>query len=189
MTNWTRRRKRKALRRRIGVTLVSLAAVLGGITAVGGLLPAECQREGRRLLQWPPETVWRVLVDLDGMPAWRSDLTALERLPDLGGRPAWRELGRGAPRVMRLILAQAPRRLVIQGAEPGRAALRTRTVELLPTGKGTLVTLTDRDEVRSPIARVLRRLGAGSGELDRFLGDLDHRAAAVNHQSAAAPGL
>jgi len=192
MMNWTERRKRKALRRRIGRSLVSLAAVLAavlaGITAVGGLLPVEWKREGRLMLGWTPEAVWRVLVDLDGMPAWRSDLTALERLPDVGGRPVWREIGHGAPRIMRLIVAQAPWRLVIQGVEAGRTALRTRTVELRPTGKGTLVTMTERDEVRNPIARVLRRLGAGSGDVDRFLGDLDHRAGAGKHQSAAAPG-
>ena len=81
--------------------------------------------------------VRRVLTDLDGMPLWRSDLTALERLPNVAGRPAWREIGRGGAQVVELTLADPPRRLVIQQAAGGRSVLPIRTFDLDSAATGT----------------------------------------------------
>src|SRR5204863_464435 len=71
---WNRRRKRRARLRRVGYACAALAGLAGGLTVAGVLLPAEHESVERSLVDRPPETVWRVLIDLDGMPRWRSDL-------------------------------------------------------------------------------------------------------------------
>jgi uncharacterized protein YndB with AHSA1/START domain len=172
---WNRRRKRRARLRRVGYACATLAGLAGGLTVAGVLLPAEHESVERTLVDRPPETVWRVLIDLDGMPRWRSDLTALERLPDLDGRPAWREIGGGRARVMRLATAEPPRRLVIERTVDGHPGLPVRTVELVSTARGTLVTVSERGRVGNPLGRVLVRLRVRRGALDRFLHDLDRR--------------
>ena len=122
------------------------------------------------------------------MPGWRSDVSVLERLPDLNGRPAWRELGRGGARVMRLASADPPHRLVIERTVDGRPGLPVRTVELVATGRGTLVTVTERSRVRDPLARVMVRLDRRRGDLGRLLRDLDRRVGSDARQAATGGG-
>ena len=186
--NWVQGRKRRARRRRAGYVLAALGGVLGGLTTAGVLLPAEHERVDHAVLARPPETVWRVLIDIDGMPGWRSDVSVLERLPDLDGRPAWREVGRGGARVMRLAAADPPHRLVIERTVNGRSGLPVRTVELVPTGPGTLVTVSEWGRVGNPLARVMVRLDRRRGDLGRFLRDLDRRVGSDAHQVATAGG-
>jgi hypothetical protein len=167
------------------IALLALTAALSACFLAGVFLPVEHVGVGHALLDRPPETVWRVLTDLDGMPLWRSDLTALERLPDVAGRPAWREIGRGGARVVELALADPPRRLVIQRAPGGRTVLPIRTFELDSAESGTRVTITERGEVRNPLGRLLVRLRPGAPAIDRFLRDLDQRLNAGHRQVAA----
>jgi uncharacterized protein YndB with AHSA1/START domain len=183
--NWTQQRKQKARRRRALTVLAIVATALAGSFLAGILLPVEHVGVGHALLDRSPETVWRVLTDLDGMPLWRSDLTAVERLPNVAGRPAWREIGRGGTRVVELTLADPPRRLVTQRAAGGRSALPIRTFDLDSAATGTRVTITERGEVRNPLARILVRLRSGAPAIDRFLHDLDQRLSAGRRQVAA----
>lgn len=185
--NWTQRRKRDA-RRRGG--LIGAAVCAGGIVLLslaGLLLGAEQVVSGEAMLDRPPETIWRVLTDFDGMPLWRSDLTALERLPDLGGRPAWREIGRKGTRILELATAEPPRRLVVRRAQGGLPSLPMRTFELAPRGRGTLLTVTERDLVRNPLRRVLNRLLPPRAPITRFLRDLAQRLGGGRGQVAAIP--
>src|SRR4026207_1006411 len=96
--NWTERRKRKARRRLAPRAVGPLSVGLGLVSLVGLGFGVEQTVSTQALLERPPETVWRVLMDLDGMPLWRSDLTTLERLPDLAGRPSWRATRPGGAR-------------------------------------------------------------------------------------------
>jgi uncharacterized protein YndB with AHSA1/START domain len=186
--NWTERRKRDR-RRRLATRF--LGVVAGGLSllfAGGVFLPIEQVRSARAMFARPPEMVWRVLTDLDGMPLWRSDLAAVERLPDLAGRPAWREVSRGGDRVVELSYSEPPHRLVIQGATGGRGGLPVRSFDLVSTPQGTLVTLTDRVEVRNPLRRVLVRLRVPRANLRRLLSDLDQVLNANRRQVAAVQG-
>lgn len=185
--NWNEQRKRKARRR---LALRALAALAGGISALslGGLfLSAEQTVSGQALFQRPPETVWRVLMDFDGMPLWRSDLTALERLPDREGRPAWREIGRGGIRVVELAVAEAPSRLVLRRARDGVPTLPMRTFALAAITGGTRVTVTERTRVMNPLRRVFYRLYPPRAGITRFLRDLDLRLNGGRREVAARP--
>lgn len=186
--NWMQRRNRRVRRRRVRLVLAAVTITLSTAFLAGIFLPVEHLGRGQALLDRSPEAVWRVLTDLDGMPLWRSDLTAVERLPDMAGRPAWREIGRGGVRVVELTLADPPRRMVTQRAAGGRTVLPIRTFELEAMASGTRVTVTERGEVRNPLGRVLVRLRSRAPSIDRFLQDLDHRLNAGRRQVAADGG-
>jgi uncharacterized protein YndB with AHSA1/START domain len=164
--------------------LVPLSLVVG-VFLTGLMLPAEHTRTSRAVVDRSPEVVWRVLTDLDGMPLWRTDLTAVQRLPDLGGRPAWREVGRGGSRTVELSQAEPPRRLVMQRTIGGRPAFPVRTFDLLSTVGGTLIVVTELAEARNPLGRVLVRLNIPGSGIDRFLRDLEQRMNQYRHQVAA----
>jgi hypothetical protein len=184
--NWTERRKWKSRKRRAGRFLTAVAAAGGVVGLIGLCFPIEHVTSGSLLLDRPPEIVWRVLTDFDGMPLWRSDLTGLERLPDLAGKPAWREISRAGNRVLELSLAEPPRRLVMRRSVNGRPGLPSRTFELVEASRGTLLTLAERGEVPNPLLRVLVRIRAPRGEINRFLRDLDRRLNANQRQVATA---
>src|SRR4026207_727745 len=111
--NWTERRKRKARRRLAPRAVGPLSVGLGLVSLVGLGFGVEQTVSTQALLERPPETVWRGLMDLDGMPLWRSDSTTLAPLRALAGRPSWRETGPGGTRVLELVEADPPSRLVL----------------------------------------------------------------------------
>lgn len=183
--NWTDRRKQQTRRRRARMAMTVLGVAAAMIFAIGMFLPSEHTSTSRAMLGRPAETVWRVLTDVDGMPLWRSDLTAVERLPDLMGKPAWRELGRGKARVMELSRAERPRLLVMQAAAGGEPSLPMRTFQLVPTSGGTEVTVTERLSSRNPFRRVLVRLRLPKPAIERLLRDLVQRFSVNPRQVAA----
>jgi uncharacterized protein YndB with AHSA1/START domain len=186
--NWTQRRRRKARRRLYLRCLGGLVGLLVCGFLVGLTIGPE-QIVSRQLrLARPPEAIWRVLLDLDGMPMWRSDLVALERLPDQAGGPAWREIGPSGVRVIALTVAEPPHRLVLRRTEAGVPALPARTFELTSTEGGTLLTLTERTLVRNPLRRAFNRLHPPRGGIARLLRDLDARLRGGRREVVARPG-
>ncbi len=184
--NWTERRKLEA-RRRLAFRIAAVCAVLFAATSTTGfLLPARLVTTGRIVLGTPPEAIWRLLTDLDGMPLWRSDLESLERLPDQNGRPAWREIGSGGSRVMELAEAEPPHRLVLQRTVEGKPALPTRSFDLVSTPQGTVLTFKEDREVLNPLGRVLARVRTPRGGVLRFLRDLEQRLSGPRRQVATA---
>ncbi|HEX7025130.1 MAG TPA: SRPBCC family protein, partial [Gemmatimonadales bacterium] len=117
MNCWLTERKRRRRRRRVLRAGAAGLALTGVLSLLGLFLPAERVTTARGTFDRPPEAVWRVLTDLDGMALWRSDLVRIERLPDLDGRLAWREVGLRGDRVVELAVADPPVRLVLQGRE------------------------------------------------------------------------
>src|SRR5262245_16572212 len=76
--NWTEQRKRRARRRIARRSALLLLLVLAGLALLGLALGSEQAVSAGALVERPPETIWRVLLDLDGLPLWRSDLRAVE---------------------------------------------------------------------------------------------------------------
>ena len=181
MISWMEQRKRAARRRRLLRGLGGLAGA--GVLAflVGAALPAEHRTEARESFDRAPEAVWRVLTDLEGMPSWRSDLDRIERLPEADGRMTWLEVGSGADQVMELTESDPPRRLVIHRREDGRPGFPERIVQLRATINGTVVTVTERERVGNPLARVLVRLGTRESAAERLLADLHDRLGTARH--------
>ncbi len=187
--NWIDRRKQKARRRLARAMGTALVAALALLIAIGLLLPREHDSTSSALLGRTPETIWRVLTDVDGMPLWRSDVSAVERLPDLLGKPVWREIGRGGARILEVSVAEPPRRLVIQSAAEGEPRLPRRTFELVSVSGGTQLIVTERAASRNPLTRVLVRLRVPRPAIERLLKDLTQRFGMNRRQVAVQPGL
>ncbi len=188
MMSWMERRKRATRRKkmvRVALALMGLCAVM---FAVGIVLPVEHRTTARGSIDRPPEAVWRVLTDFDGMPMWRADVTRVERLPDADGRTTWREVGRKGDVIVELAESEPPRRLVTQQRRNGRRALPELTFLLAATTRGTSVTVTVREETGNPIGRVLVRLGARASPAARLLHDLEYRLNG-NRRRMAAEGV
>ena len=173
--NWMERRRRKARRRYVAGTFGVIWVVTLVVASVGMVLPPAHAVGNTRLLPRSPEMVWRVLTDLDGMPRWRSDVAAVERLPDRGGRVAWREIGTRGALVFELEAAEAPTRLVVRRVGPDGTVAETRRYLLEPADTGTLIAITDLRSYANPIARVLVRLPIRTSSAAVFLSDLAGR--------------
>ena len=184
MISWIEKRRRAERRRALARMMLGMVAFTVLVSVAGTLLPVEHETRLRGSLDRPPEAVYRVLTDLDALPLWRSDLTTIERLPDAGGRITWREGGTSGAQVVELTESRPPYRLVTRRLVRGQAGLPERTFDLAAADGGTLVTLTQRSAVRSPLRRVLVRL-AGSHEVVVLLRDLEQRVNLNRHHVAS----
>lgn len=182
--NWIERRRRSHRRRRALRLLLSTGAAIAVLLLAGLALPGVRTSTGSATLSRSRETIWSILVDLDGMPRWRSDLTRLERLPDLDGRLTWRETGPGGDRVVQMVTAEAPRRLVMRSADDSNRDERSIELEEIQSGTGTLVHVTEH----RPVAPIGRLLGLVRGqETPRLLADLARWLTGPRPQVASMP--
>ena len=175
MMSWMEQRKRAARRRKLARALLGGAGLGAAAFVVGLLLPREHRTTMRGRFDRPPEAVWRVLTDFDGMPMWRSDVTSVERLPDADGRTSWREVGKTGDVIVEVAESEPPHRLVMRHRESGRPALPELTFRLSAAGSGTSMTMVAREKVGNPLGRVLVRLGARGSPAARLLRDLEYR--------------
>ncbi len=186
--SWMEQRKRATRRKKMARAVLALIGLCAVMFAVGIVLPVEHSTTARGSVERPPEAVWRVLTDFDGMPMWRADVTRVERLPDADGRTTWREIGRKGDVIVELAESEPPRRLVTHQRRDGRRALPELTFLLAATTLGTSVTVMVREETANPIGRVLVRLGARASPAVRLLHDLEYRLN-VNRRQMAAEGV
>jgi len=173
--NWMEQRRRKAQWRmaaRLSGAAVSAALFF---SLIGFLLPAEHTARRQAFLPTTPEAVWRVLMDLDGLPRWRSDIRFLERLPDRAGRPTWREDGVYGSQVFVLAESTAPTHMVVQGSTDAASPGAVRVFDLVAAASGTLITITDRRMLGGPLERILARLPLGLTGASALLRDLGAR--------------
>lgn len=182
--NWIERRKRSHRRRRLLQGASTLAGLIAVLFLAGAALPAVRVRSGTVTLTNSRESVWRILMDLDGMPRWRTDLTRLERLPDLEGRPVWRESGGRGDRVIQLAVVEPPARLVMRRADRARGEERIIELAETPGHTGTVVRVIEREPV-APLGRVFGRLLPRRDGTLRFLHDLTQLLTATRGQVAS----
>jgi hypothetical protein len=81
---------------------------------IGAVLPKRHEWHASIQLRHPRATVWQLLIDDGGVPAFPALGSVVERLPDNQGRPVWRVTYKhGEQRVYEATEAVAPRRLAI----------------------------------------------------------------------------
>ncbi|MEZ4457628.1 MAG: SRPBCC family protein [Gemmatimonadales bacterium] len=163
-------------RRRMTWLLALLGAVvlLGlGVWVVGTMLPSG--HVARMAIDLPvaPDTVWARIADVEGTPAWRSDVRSVEALPAVDGRARFVEVT-GHGRTPYEVLAQEPpARQQVRVVDDGLPFGGTWTWELTPQGGGTRLQITEDGFVRSPLFRVMGRLFfPPTATMRTYLGDL-----------------
>ena len=78
---------------------IAMGLAVGGLVLVafavawnaGNAIPEDHEMRFTVASQQGPAAVWAVVSDLEGQPAWRKDLEAVEQIEDIAGKPAWRE--------------------------------------------------------------------------------------------------
>lgn len=151
---------------------------LVALAALGGALVSRDHRATSTVtLQQPPDTVWTVVRDLGGIPAWWPEITRSERLPDRDGREAWQQKMSGFDVPLVILDSDPPRRLVTKiDAGEGAAFGGTWTYELAPADSGTRISITEAGWVSNPIFRFMSRFIFGYyGSLDGYLKALGKR--------------
>jgi len=161
--------------------LIVVGAVLGLvalITLIGAFVPREHRATSTVVLHQPVDSVWKVVRDLGGVPAWWPEIKESVRLPDKDGHDVWRQKMSGWDVPLIVIESTAPRRLLTQiDTSAGGAFGGTWTYELTPdSGAGTKISVTEAGWIGNPIFRTLSRFVFGYyGSLDGYLRALGKR--------------
>ena len=118
--------------------VVSMIAIVGVIALVGYFLPVSHQASRSAEFNKPPEAVYALISDLEGYPAWwPGNSTKVE---------------------------------VVDSAAPSRFTTRivgetdfggTWTMEIVPTPRGSRLTITERGEIYNPIFRTMAKFVFG----------------------------
>jgi uncharacterized protein YndB with AHSA1/START domain len=179
-----RQRRRRAVTIRAGLigppTLVAVSWLVG-------LLLSPLHRErASATYRSSPETVWRVLTDLDGMPTWRRDLVTVERLPVAGGATRWREQGTTGQSAYQVVVAEPPVRLVVELVSTDDIhqvwEYRIRRLE----AGGTELSVIEERSIRNPALRpVVKLFGSDRDRIEGLARDLADRLAGHRDRLAA----
>ena len=156
----------------VAIVVGGALALVALITLIGAFVPREHRATSTVVLHQPVDSVWKVVRDLGGVPAWWSEIKESVRLPDKDGHEVWRQKMSGWDVPLILIESTAPRRLVTQiDTSAGGAFGGTWTYELTPdSGAGTKVSVTEAGWIGNPIFRALSRFIFGYyGSLDGYL--------------------
>ena len=156
--------------------LIILGAVIGLVALmalIGALVAREHRATSTVTLRQPPDSVWKVVRDLGGVPAWWPEIKESVRQTDKNGQEVWRQKMSGWDVPLIVIESAPPRRLVTQiDTSAGGAFGGTWTYELVPDagGGGTKISVTEAGWIGNPIFRFLSRFVFGYyGTLDGYL--------------------
>jgi hypothetical protein len=146
------------MKRVLIVVLIMISFVLA-VPMVGLFLPRGHVVARAITLHQSPDTIWRVITDFDAAPAWRPNVTRIERLPAQQGVPIWREhYQSGDTLTFATLESIAPARLVREIADPDLPFGGRWVYEIAPTDGGSRVTITEHGDVSNPVFRVVSRL-------------------------------
>ena len=163
------------------VILGVLAALVLVMAIVGWFLPADHVATRTCTFAFPREVVWKVIRDVEYAANWRADVKRVELVPDVGGKPGYRE--HGAHRAVLYAIDEdvAPSRLVTRIADPNLPYSGAWTLELVESGGGCELTITERGRVTNPIFRFLSNtVFSTTSTMERYLDDLGAHLAKAN---------
>ncbi|HXO84909.1 MAG TPA: SRPBCC family protein [Gemmatimonadales bacterium] len=155
--------------------LIVLGAVLGLValmTLIGAFVPRDHRATSTITLHQAPDSVWKVIRDFGGIPAWWPAIKESVRQPDKDGHEVWRQKMSGWDVPLIVIESTPGRRLVTQIDTSGGGAFGgTWTYELVPdSGGATKISVTEAGWIGNPIFRFLSRFVFGYyGSLDGYL--------------------
>ena len=139
------------------VILAILVVLVAAVWAVGNTLPKEHVASRKARYKQPPEAIWAAITNVEGMPAWRTDLKSIQRLPDKNGKPAWVEAMDMGEVPLEVEEFTAPRRLVTRIAGADLPFGGTWTFEIERVEGGATLTITERGEIYPALFRFMAR--------------------------------
>lgn len=135
---------------------VAAIVVLFGIAGIAGwATPRRHHTSTTVTLKAPRDSVWAVLADMPGSPAWRRDVTGVKRLADRDGHPVWEQQSKDGAWALVLTAIEPPVKLVATVADTTHGFGGTWTYTLADEGSGTRVTLAEDGFVDPPMFRFL----------------------------------
>ena len=149
--------------------VIALVIVVAAMYGVGLAMPRAHRASSRITLAKPPAAVWPVVRDLASLQGTWKELESARRLPDEGGKEVWEQKAGGF--AMRMFVEESvePIRLVTRIDADQKAVFGgTWTYELVPSGGGTQLTVTENGYVTNPLLRVLMRAMGVHKTLDAY---------------------
>lgn len=162
----------------IWITAAVLMAAVAVVMLIGVWLPERHVAVLERHLPIAPQHLWTILTDVDAFPAWRPDVTHIDRHPDDKGLHGWTEqTSDGAIRFV-VDRMDPPRLLVVRIADPDLPYGGTWTYAITPDGHGASLRITEDGEVYNPLFRFVARFVFGHDRTIRtYLDALERRVA------------
>ena len=150
--------------------LVLLVVVL---MLVGASLPREHRATCRATFHAGAETIFGILTDIDGQPAWRAGLKSIRHMEPIDGKPSYVEESQHGPIRYVVESSDAPHKRVLRIADESLPYGGTWTFELSPSGTGTTLSITEDGFVKPALFRVLARFVFGyHANLEQYLSSL-----------------
>jgi hypothetical protein len=159
------------------IVIGGLAALVVLMALIGAFVSRDHRATSTISLQQAPDSVWKVVRDIGGAPAWFSAMEKSERLPDRDGHEVWHQKMSGFDVPIIVLESTSPGRLVTQiDPAAGGAFGGTWTYELAPDSTGTRISVTEAGWISNPIFRFMSRFLFGYyGSLDKYLRALGTR--------------
>jgi len=159
------------------IVIGGLAALVALMALIGAFVSRDHRATSTISLRQPPDSVWKVVRDIGGAPAWFSAMEKSERLPDRDGHEVWHQKMSGFDVPIIVLESAPPGRLVTQiDPAAGGAFGGTWTYELAPDSTGTRISVTEGGWISNPIFRFMSRVLFGYyGSLDKYLKALGTR--------------
>ena len=164
------------MRRRLLWILGTIAALVAVIVAWGLMIPRNHAASSAIELRAAPDSVWTVVRDIGGVPAWLPELERSTRRAASAGREVWDQSMSGWEMALVVTEDEPPRRLVTTiDVAPDAVFGGSWTYEVIPQQNGTRVRVTEHGWIGNPVFRVITQFAGLHGSLDQYLVALGRR--------------
>ncbi|MFN8669284.1 MAG: SRPBCC family protein [Gemmatimonadaceae bacterium] len=145
----------------ISFFLVALSLVALGAVTLGGRLPSQHVASVKAHYAASPDTLWALVSDPLGAAAWRKDLVEVARVASSDGVLRWRERSKRRAIEFEALPSVVGRRFTTRMTQDDLPFAGQWDYELSSDGTGTVLVITERGTIRSPLFRVLARYIVG----------------------------
>jgi hypothetical protein len=144
------------------------------VIVVGYALPVAHVASREVTLTQTPDEVFATLSDVAHYTEWRRDVTRVDLLSTSPLR--WREHGSNGDITFLVVESARPLHLMTRIDDQALPFGGTWSYDLVPSGTGTSLSITERGEVYNPIFRLMSRFVFGhTATIDAYLDALAHR--------------
>lgn len=154
--------------------LGGLVALVLIVVAIGYGLPKGHVETRELRVAAPPDKVFTLIATPAEYPKWRSDVDKVEILPPEGGKDRFREVGDNGQLLMRVDERVPNTRLVTVIADSTLPFGGKWIFELVPSGAGTTLRITEDGQVHNPLFRFMSKFVFGhAATIEKYLVDVE----------------